>query len=53
MTRSWISFGFGVMLLASPVRLWWAHAGARANAVFLAWGALVLLGFWLARERRP
>jgi hypothetical protein len=52
MTRAWLTFGFGVLLLASPLRLLWARPGAPAWSVFITWAVLVLAGVWLARERR-
>lgn len=52
MARSWLTFGFGVLVLASPLRLLWARPGAWAGAVFVAWAGLVVAGLWLSRERR-
>jgi hypothetical protein len=53
MTRSWVSFGFGVLLLATPLRLLWSHPGAPTAGVFLVWTALIVLGAILSRERHP
>lgn len=50
MTRSWVTFTFGVLLLASPLRLLWARAGAPAWGVFVAWAALIAAAAWVLRE---
>lgn len=52
MNRSLLVFGFGAVLLVSPLRLVWARAGAPAWAVFVAWAFLVGAGMWVVRERR-
>lgn len=52
MTRSWLTFGFGALLLVSPLRALWVRPGASAWTVFLVWAALVWLGWGLARGRR-
>jgi len=51
-TRSWLTFGFGVLLLVSPLRHLWARPGAHALSIFAIWLLLVVAGAWLTRERR-
>ena len=52
MTRSWLTFGLGVLLLLSPLRALWARPGAPVWTIFLVWGALVALSWGLTRGRR-
>lgn len=52
MTRSWLTFALGLVLLLSPLRAVWARPGAAASTIFVVWAGLVLLGWSLARGRR-
>jgi len=50
---AWVVCGGAVLLLASPFKLLWAHAGAGWITPFLIWLALIVIGGWLARSRSP
>lgn len=52
MTRSWLAFGMGVLLLLSPLRLLWARPGAEVSSVFAVWVFLVVAGVLVSRGRR-
>ncbi|MFZ5440823.1 MAG: hypothetical protein ACOZQL_12505 [Myxococcota bacterium] len=52
MTRSWLTFALGLVLLISPLRALWAHPGASAFTIFAVWAGLVVLGWGLSRGRR-
>lgn len=52
MTRSWLAFGLGVLLLLSPLRLLWARPGAEVSSVFVVWAVLVFAGVLVGRGRR-
>lgn len=51
MTRSWLAFGVGVVVLLSPLRLVWARTGAPAWSIFVVWGLLVAVGWATTRGR--
>ena len=40
-----------VLVLASPVRLLWAHTALGWLAPFVLWGAVLLLTAWVGRAR--
>lgn len=52
MTRSWLIFGLGVLLLVSPLRALWTRPGAPALGVFVLWAGLVALGWAVTRRQR-
>ena len=52
MTRSWLTFGLGLLILISPLRALWTRPGAPAFGIFLVWAGLVALSWVLLRGRR-
>ena len=51
-TRSLLAIAFAVLLVASPLRMVWAHPSRSWLAPFVVWGALVLLAAWTTRPDR-
>lgn len=48
---AWLGFGAAVLLLVSPLKLWWARPGLGWIAPFILWLALIGLGGWLSWPR--
>lgn len=48
---AWLGFGVAVLVLVSPVKLWWARPAMGWMTPFLLWVALILLGAWIGRGR--
>jgi hypothetical protein len=48
---AWLGFGAAVLLLVSPLKLWWARPALGWIAPFAIWLLLILLGGWLSRAR--
>jgi hypothetical protein len=48
---AWVVCGGAVLLLASPLKLLWAHPDAGWAAPFLIWLALIAAAAWLAHAR--
>jgi len=48
---AWLGFGAAVLLLVSPLKLWWARSSLGWMAPFLIWLVLIGLGGWLSRPR--
>ncbi len=47
---AWLAFGVAVILLVSPVRLWWAQVEHGWLAPFGVWLAIIGMGAWQARR---
>lgn len=47
---SWLGFGAAMLVLVSPLKLWWAQASLGWLAPFGLWLLLIALGGWLARR---
>jgi hypothetical protein len=50
LSRSWLAFGVGLLVLASPLRRAWA-SGDEPWVAFGIGAGLVLLGVWVSRAR--
>jgi hypothetical protein len=50
--RSLLATAFAVLLVASPLRMIWAHPSRGWLAPFVAWVGLVLLGAWTTFPER-
>jgi hypothetical protein len=48
---AWLAFGAGVLLLVSPLKLWWARSELGWFVPFAIWSLLIGLGAWLNRPR--
>jgi hypothetical protein len=48
---AWLGFGAALVLLVSPLKLWWARPGMGWLTPFALWLAIILLGAWLSRPR--
>jgi hypothetical protein len=47
---SWLGLGAAVIVLVSPLKLWWAQASSGWLTPFALWLLLIALGAWLARR---
>jgi hypothetical protein len=47
--RSLLATALAVLVLASPVRLLWAHPSRGWSSVFVLWGGVLLLTAWVGR----
>ena len=48
---AWVAFGAALLLLVSPLKLWWARPELGWIAPFAVWAVLILVGAWLNRSR--
>jgi hypothetical protein len=48
---AWLGFGVAVLVLVSPVKLWWARPAMGWITPFLLWIALIVLGAWTGGRR--
>ncbi len=46
---AWLGFGAAVLLLVSPLKLWWARAELGWMTPFAIWSLMISFGAWLCR----
>lgn len=51
MTRSWLGFALGLLVLVSPLRRLWAQPQYGPWSLFVVSFGLLLLAAWVARAR--
>ncbi len=49
---AWLVFGAALLVLVSPLKLWWARPALGWMAPFILWLVLIVLGVWLNRSRK-
>jgi hypothetical protein len=50
-TRSWVGFALGLLVLASPLRQAWAQPQYGPWSLFVVAAGLVLVAAWVSRGR--
>jgi hypothetical protein len=51
MSRSWLAFGVGLLVLASPLHAVWSSGRDSLAPAFVVAAGLVGLGVWVSRAR--
>jgi hypothetical protein len=51
MTRSWLAFAAGLLVLATPLRRLWAQVPYGPWGLFVVSAALVVVAVWVSRGR--
>jgi len=47
---AWLGFGAALLILVSPLKLWWARPSLGWITPFLIWLAIIVLGAWRGRD---
>lgn len=48
---AWLAFGAALLVLVSPLKLWWAQPTLGWITPFVLWLVLIVLGAWQNRPR--
>jgi hypothetical protein len=48
---AWLATGAAILILVSPLKLWWARSELGWMAPFAIWAVIIALGAWLNRSR--